>query len=395
MVTDILKGILLFFIHPILYITFIAAVLFGIQRVRRERASFGLKVYGVGGHIGKSILPGLLVGLMGSILLIGAGVALPYGFLTLITACYILLFLTGQARYITASAAVGLSIIIAYFIPNIHSNISVLQSPMQDLRHLSFKSADLLLFVTLLSEGFLVALWGSQETSPRLIDSKRGKKLGAHEANQTWLVPLFILIPTTGSISRVAWWPLTYTHLNHFAILLVPFAIGFQQLIAHTHPKKAIAESARWIFITSFIAILIGAAEWWFALPWLAVSAGGFVVISRLVMVLSHHYAFGTKPAYISRKTDGLIIVGVLPDTPAASMGLKIGERLRRVNDQKVSSELEVYEALQLNAAYCKIEVLDIDNEPRFVNAPIYQDDFHTIGLLFLEPSNRRQQKTS
>ncbi len=40
-------------------------------------------------------------------------------------------------------------------------------------------------------------------------------------------------------------------------------------------------------------------------------------------------------------------------------MGLGIGEVIRKVNGVEVHSERQLYEALQINAAHCRLEVLN------------------------------------
>ena len=63
-------------------------------------------------------------------------------------------------------------------------------------------------------------------------------------------------------------------------------------------------------------------------------------------------------------------------------MGLVIGECIRRVNGQTVSNERELYEAIQINAAHCRLEVLDHQGEVRLRQHVIYRHDHHRLGLL-------------
>lgn len=390
MVLDILKGIFSIFIHPLFYLIILAQLIFGYQRIRRERLSFGLKVYGILEHMGITVIPSLIVGLIGSVVMLGVGIAVPYGFLVLITLCYVIILVTLQVRYVSATVAVGLAILVSYFLPNLHTQLTFINRIISDIHQVSFQSVGSLLVVTLIIESILISFWGTKQISPRLINSKRGKKVGALEANQLWLFPLFMLIPISSSIPRIGWWPLTYTGLDHFSLLLVPFAIGFQQLIGHTVPEKAVSHSAKWVvFTTGFATVLVG-LDWWLHDSLLIIFAAGLAVLSRISLIIYHQYLFTSKPFFLSERQDGLIIVGVIPDSPADSMEIKVGERIRRVNEQEVHSEVEFYEAIQLNAAFCKLEVIDHQNELRLVHSAIYERDYHTIGLLFLESSKRK-----
>ena len=84
-------------------------------------------------------------------------------------------------------------------------------------------------------------------------------------------------------------------------------------------------------------------------------------------------------------KSHGVMIVAVLPDSPAEKMGLKTGEVTRKVNGMPVHNELELYKAIQINAAHCKLEVLDHQNELRLTQHVVYSKDHYRIGLLVAE----------
>ena len=67
-------------------------------------------------------------------------------------------------------------------------------------------------------------------------------------------------------------------------------------------------------------------------------------------------------------------------------MGLQIGECIVKVNGQAVHTEDELYEALQINAAYCRLEVLDIDGEIRYTQQAVFMNDHYRIGILAARP---------
>jgi len=67
-------------------------------------------------------------------------------------------------------------------------------------------------------------------------------------------------------------------------------------------------------------------------------------------------------------------------------MGLLAGECIRKVNGQTIYTENDLYAALQLNAAHCRLEVVDRNNEIRLTQHVIYSNDHYRIGLLLAEP---------
>jgi S1-C subfamily serine protease len=65
-------------------------------------------------------------------------------------------------------------------------------------------------------------------------------------------------------------------------------------------------------------------------------------------------------------------------------MGLKVGEIIVKVNGVTLTHETSLYKALQINAAYCKMEVLDLNREIRFVQGSLYQNEHHQLGVLLV-----------
>ena len=86
-------------------------------------------------------------------------------------------------------------------------------------------------------------------------------------------------------------------------------------------------------------------------------------VIIRLGITIYYAIQDQTDVYAVAPSTKGAIIAAVLPDSPAEKMGLLAGECISKVNGQRVYSERELYEALQINAAHCRLEVLDRNND--------------------------------
>ncbi|GGE36462.1 cell division topological determinant MinJ [Pullulanibacillus camelliae] len=387
----ILKGILYFFCNPVLYFLIAGFFLFGWQRVRRERRSFGLKVYGVFNSVMAMVVPSLLMGLIGTIILVGVGIALPIGIIALITICYFLTFCTVQLRFLSPIIAVGLTLIIAYFLPDFSTPIGFLNQWLADIRNASLRDIGIVLTLVTLLEAVSVLIWGGRQTSPRLINSNRGKKVGAHEAYQLWIAPIFLLIPATNGFDAISWWP--FSSGQSFGLYLLPMGIGFQQLISHSLPLPAIRQSGRWLLGTAIlVGILTGVSFFYFTNGCL-LAAAAIAVLSRLALILRHYRAHHVYPFFFTNKGNGLMVVGIIPNSPADHMNIKIGEIVDKANGRQVRSEEEFYQALQINAAYCKLDILNYEEEVRFVKGPVYENDFHNIGFLFLEPSRRVMEK--
>ena len=77
--------------------------------------------------------------------------------------------------------------------------------------------------------------------------------------------------------------------------------------------------------------------------------------------------------------------MGIIPYSPAEKMGLEVGEIITKVNGMGVNTEREFYEALQRNRAHCKLEVLDNQNQIRFVQRALFEGEHYELGILFAE----------
>ena len=79
--------------------------------------------------------------------------------------------------------------------------------------------------------------------------------------------------------------------------------------------------------------------------------------------------------------------MAVRQDTPAQKMGLEPGDIILECNKQHVTTENELYEALQDNAAYCRMKVRTYDGQLKLAESAIYSDSPHEIGLVLFRDS--------
>ncbi|RYM05920.1 PDZ domain-containing protein [Sporolactobacillus sp. THM7-7] len=396
---DILYSVLLgfasLFFNPVFYLLVIGLFLFSAQRVRRERRSFNVKAYGMFNTIFTSVAPSLIMGVCGSALLLAAGVSLPAGMIVLLSCGYLVTMLTTQLRFLSPAVAGGLAIIAAYFFPDINTSSALANQWISDIRSANFFSLGLFLTAGLLIEYLLVYFWGARQSSPRLISSRRGSKVGAHEASEIWIVPLFLLVPSAGPIHALGPWPFVPDVGTSFSLALFPLGVGIAQLITHTLPKPAVRHTGQWLLVTALITAVLVGLSYPLRLPFLVLIGAAFALCSRIALIWYHHYLRKERPYYFIEPNRGLRVVGVIPGSLGDRIGIKPGQEVLRVNGRDVSSEYEFYNALQTQTAYCKIEVVNRFGEPWFARGTIHETDDHKIGLLFLEPEKwNRYTKT-
>src|SRR5699024_6443798 len=98
---------------------------------------------------------------------------------------------------------------------------------------------------------------------------------------------------------------------------------------------------------------------------------------------------------YYQPHAKGAKILAIIPNTPADRLEILPGEIVSKVNDRKVKDADEFYEALQGSGAYFKLEVLDDQEEIRFVQGAFYEGDHHKLGLVFIKEPYRQVNKAN
>ena len=234
----------------------------------------------------------------------------------------------------------------------------------------------------LMAEGMLIRRQGALFASPILEKTKRGLPGIAYFSKKLWLLPIVFIIPGNAIDTSFPWWPQFTLGSEQFSVVLFPLVIGFQQMVRRTMPLYLYPKLGRAVILLSEI-VLIGALAAYFE-PLIGVVIVGIGMIARLCISI-YYKRLERKDSYVVvRSSRGAMIAAVLPDSPAEKMGLLAGEIIKRVNGQEIHTEDELYEALQINAAHCRLEVLDHRNEIRLTQHVVHGDDHHRIGLLLV-----------
>ncbi|WP_100401707.1 PDZ domain-containing protein [Bacillus sp. FJAT-42315] len=373
---ELLVGVGKLFIHPIFYFSFLLAIAVGMFRVNRERKDFDTRVYDLYDEV-RYILPSsLLLGLLVSVITITVGVTLPLDLLNFIAAITIILSMSGF-RLLSPAWTIGLAFII--FVVSEQFGWAFISYEGLSFNHLLLTLA-IITGLLMITEGVLILKRGWQGTSPRLVQSPRGLKVGVHVAQRLWLVPVFLVMPVGELSAPFPWWPVISIGAENYALILYPFLIGFVQWIKSTLPELAVKVTGKNIIATGLFTLAFAIAAYW--KPMFAIVAIIFAALVRLWIAWRHYSYEKNRHYFFTPQPRGVMILGILPLSPAKKMKLKIGEIVYKANGVEVSTETEFYAALQKNAAYCKLEVIDIRGEIRFVQGSLYQGEHYELGLI-------------
>ncbi|MFC0559313.1 PDZ domain-containing protein [Halalkalibacter alkalisediminis] len=385
MLIDILQTIGIFFFsflfNPILYIGMLVIYFLARKRVQEERQSFHTKVFKEVADFSIPFLPALLAGVYVSIVTIALGIVISWEWVAALAVVYLLLLVTRQIQWLTSTFALGL-LLLFYGMEPLLVHVDVFTPIYAELTQIPLQAVASLLVLLMLAEGFLIRFNGATYTSPRLERSKRGKWIGLHVSKRLWIVPIVLFLPD-GIIPTIPYWPTLSMGEMTLQPVFIPFLIGFHQRVKGSIPSLPVkATGVRVIGLSLFMVIFaIGS----FFVPILAVVLGGLAIVGREWLSYQAKVREEKQPIYFATQAKGCIILGVLPNSPAEKMKLAIGEKIVKINGRAVNNETTFYEALQINSAYCKLEVLNHDGEIRFAQGALYDGEHHQLGVLLVK----------
>ncbi|MEK3887957.1 PDZ domain-containing protein [Bacillus sp. FSL K6-3431] len=377
------KGFGRMFIHPVFYFSFMIALIAGTLRVKRERRDFNVRVNDFS-HELRNLLPvGIMVGCILSVTFIVVGFALPAIIIASIATVTIVLGLIGNARLLSPALTIGIPLLSLYAVTYFDFQI-----PYFDQSYLTennfFIATALLLGILTLTEGFLLLKDGLKDISPKLRKSRRGMTVGAHQTKRFWFLPIFLFLPAGPLTAPFEWWPVFEWGTGVYSPILVPFIIGFQNQIQTVLPKIAIHTLAKHVIMLGVITFALAFSGFW--LPQIMPFVAGIVaIIGRLWISHRHRVRENANPYYFTQQNSGIMILDVIPDSPADKLQLKTGEIIKTCNSIPVKNKQDLYEALLVNRAYCKLEVLDVNKEVRLLQRALFEGEHHALGVLFVE----------
>lgn len=378
-------GITRLFINPLFYIAIAMSVYLGYRRVKRERRNFHIRILSGWSELSGLFKEGLLLSLSISLLSLAIGLTVPIQLLFMVTIISVVALVTyffhllSPIIYITIS--IGLLMVMG--MQNWSFNLFGLEFMGVNVEEGAAVTISILVGLLLIAEGILIRQNGALYASPIVEKTKRGMKAVAFLSKKVWVLPIFLVIPGDAIQAYFPFWPQFSLGTNEFSIVLFPIVIGFQQMARHSLPINFYQRLGRSVLVLGEIVVIGGLISYFEPLVGLVVLLVGFVW--RIFLSIVYRSTESNGMYAVSPKADGVMIAAVLPDSPAEKMGLVAGEVIRKVNGVEVHTVRELYEALQKNAAHCRIEVIDQKNELRLTQHVVHSKDHHQVGLLLVE----------
>lgn len=385
---EILAMIGRLFMQPVLYITVLATLLVGYRRVRQERRYFHVGIAPAGQELKRLFGYGLLVGLVISIISIVVGGTVTYEWLVLFNCVSVISLLIFAFRLHSVAILLGVTNLLFYIllfnkweIPALIGFPSKKGAVLEDPLMLSLT---VLLSVFLFAEALLIFVTKRKGNMPTLRKSRRGKLIGAFQLKKLWFIPVVLFIPGSVIVGLFDWWPVLSIGSHTFALVIVPFAFGYQMEVQGEEPVQAVRRLAKHVLLLAIVvAILAGLSFVW---PILTLAAALVAIIGRIVISIMQTRRDRHLPKRYAPQADGLMLLGAKAGSPAERMNLIAGDKIVEVNGKKVANREQFYAALNLNRAFCKLKVLDTKQEPRIEQTALYENESYELGVLLVEP---------
>lgn len=375
---ELLKGIGKLFLNPLVYITVIFAVLLGYVRVKRERRSFRTRILWGWTEVKRLVADTWLFALILSVISIAAGLTVTMDWIVAFSVASILLVVLYVYQIGSPIFAAALAIL-AMGLGYSFSFIGFDWNPADNWMVVAV-SVGVLIGAVVFVEGWMIRKEGARSASPILEKSSRGMNAAVYLSKRLWMLPILVLVPSDVISTYAPYWPQITIGQDAFGLVLLPVVIGFAQKARRTLPVYFYPVVGKAVMVVGVSVVVIALIGIW--MPIFGVISLAVGVVSRLVVWLYFSMKERQGSYAVSPHNLGVMIAGVLPDSPADKMGLVVGECIRKVNGLSVTNERDLYEAIQINAAHCRLEVLDHQGEVRLRQHVIYRHDHHRLGLL-------------
>ncbi len=380
-----------FFLNPLLYLFLLLFWMHYYRQIQFERKLYHVRYTNPWQQWFHSVVHGVFGGMIVSILLFALGAVLRPLDLWIVGGLSLLLALV-QLPYLCFAYAAGWYSLTAFLVqlgPQ-EAGISWIEGPWQFLAQTHLPSILGLAAVLHLAEAFLVRLNRGRGSSPLFVGGKRGRLLGAYQMQKFWLLPFAAVIPvSSGGIELIpSWWPMALAGAagTSFAFMLFPVVAGFSDLALSQLPEQKARASARRLLLYSVLLLALA----WAAniTEWAGLAGAAFAILGHEAIVRISSAREWNRPPIFTQLGQGIVVLAVLPQTPAEKLGIVAGDVILKVNGMDIQHADDFYPALQLNSAFCKMEVRNVEGHIKYLQRAVYQGEHHQLGLV-IAPDNQ------
>ncbi|OQQ92588.1 PDZ domain-containing protein [Ligilactobacillus salivarius] len=370
----ILKLIGSYILTPILWLGILYVIISYNQRINKERKQFRVAI-NKDFYEGRNFIKyGMFFFVMGSLISMILGLTLPTNSVYIYQILVVLAFLINgfltTSMLLVMTAAGILELVVPRFITFFGYVFP----------EISGSSWLLLIFISLLADYYLTRNMKKHPLSPRIKSGKRGRNIATYLGRETVVFPLLALIPSGTLSSTLNFWPVFNIGNQKFSLILFPIFISTSVKVIKRAKERVIQDKLKnteLLLGLTFVLIVLTK----FMSKLFLISLIILTVVSIFLEIKLRKKEKDANSWYVETD-EGIRIISVQPETPAAKMKLQPGDVILTCNNRVVNSEEEFYQALQLNSAYCHVKVRTYEGDLRIAESAIFMDSPHEIGLI-------------
>ena len=369
-----------FVLQPALWIGVIRTYMIHVNRIKNERAIFNSAIYDdfyEGRHFFRM---GLIFGILASVVL-GGFLSISLEWLIIYETLMVIGLLLIPWWLLPVTIA-GVASIIALTLPNI-SQLRPVARWFEQMGIAQTKVASinvLIVFVViLLATAVYVNVNGGQFDSPTLVRNQRNNKTAVYKFNELSIFPFLLFVPGDWLHTSFPFMPLFQINSHSYALLLVPILIGMKFTVKRSVPRELFKALSKSLYV--IVGLGVGLSIIGYFVPKIILPAIILLMIFYYVILASAKHRDNAQSFEYSEVMDGVRVIGIQPETPAAKMDLKVGDVILEVNGIKIANEDEFYRALSTNSTYCRFKVRDRNDQLKMTESAIFKNSPHEIGV--------------
>lgn len=370
----ILKLIGSYLLTPVLWLGILYVIISYNQRINKERKQFRVAI-NKDFYEGRNFIKyGLFFFVMGSLISMILGLTLPtnsvYIYQILVVLAFLINGFSTTSMLLVMTAAGILELVVPRFITFFGDVFPEISGP----------SWLLLIFISILADYYLTRNMKKHPLSPRIKSGKRGRNIATYLGRETVVFPLLALIPSGTLSSTLNFWLVFNIGNQKFSLILFPIFISTSVKVIKRAKERVIQDKLKnteLLLGLTFVLIVLTK----FMSKLFLISLIILTVVSIFLEIKLRKKEKNANSWYVETD-EGIRIISVQPETPAAKMKLQPGDVILTCNNRVVNSEEEFYQALQLNSAYCHVKVRTYEGDLRIAESAIFMDSPHEIGLI-------------